>query len=83
MVKEKSAKIDGSEDFPFDSLGLTKSSIRRKGENILIPVELAPYLKLCILPVRRRIQVADYMYRYRKNLRRNNGSKSTKRGGVK
>jgi hypothetical protein len=82
MVKERPVKIDGSEEFPFDSLGLTKGSIKRKGEFILIPVELMPYLKLCILPVRRRIQVADYMYRYRKNLR-NNGSKSPKRGGVK
>ncbi|MCL6579044.1 MAG: hypothetical protein K6T73_06610 [Candidatus Bathyarchaeota archaeon] len=82
MVKERPVKIDGSEEFPFDSLGLTKDSIKRKGEFILIPVELMPYLKLCILPVRRRIQVADYMYRYRKKLR-NNGRKSAGRGGVK
>jgi len=82
VVKERPVKIDGSEEFPFESFGLPKSSIKRRGEYILIPVELQPYLKLCILPVRRRIQVADYMYRYRKNLR-NNGTKSTKRGGVK
>jgi hypothetical protein len=79
MVKEKSVKIDGSEEFPFDSLGLTKGSIRRKGEYIMIPVELQPYLKLCILPVSQRIRFADYMYRRRKNLR-NNGSKSTRKG---
>lgn len=82
MVKERKVVIDGSTEFPFDSLGLTKDRIKQRGENILIPVELLPYLKLCILPVRRRIQVADYMYRYRKNLR-NNGGKSSKRGGAK
>jgi len=78
MVKEKSVKIDGSEEFPFDSLGLTKGSIKRKGEYIMIPVELQPYLKLCILPVSQRIRVSDYMYRYRKS--RNNGGKSTRKG---
>jgi len=90
MVKEKSVKIDGSDEFPFDSLGLTKGSIRRKGDEILIPIELLPYLKLCILPLSQRIRFSDYMYKRRKNLRpagrpdgRNNGGKSSKRGGAK
>jgi hypothetical protein len=82
MVKNKTAKIDGSEAFHFDSFGLTKSSIRRKGDYILIPVELQTYLKLCILPLSRRIENADSVYRWRKN-HPNNGSKSTRRGGAK
>jgi hypothetical protein len=77
MAKERSVAIDGSEIFPFDSLGLQKGEIRRKGRYILVPVELQPYLKLCLLPVRQRIKVADYMYKYRKKRQRNNGKRIT------
>jgi hypothetical protein len=79
MVKQKSVRIDGSEIFPFENFGLSKSDIKRQGSRITFPAELAPYLKLCVLPLNQRIQQADRIYRYRKSLQKNNGSKSTRK----
>jgi len=62
--KCNTVQIDGSEDFPFKTVGVTEDSIEKSNGSIVIPVELLPFLKLHRQPLVTRKKNAEVQYRY-------------------
>ena len=57
-------KIDGLEDFPLETIGLTVDSIERSGGHIIIPIELMPFIKICRMPATTRKKKAEVQHSY-------------------
>lgn len=66
VQKEKKpvVKIDGLEDFPLKTVGLTEDSIEKSGGHIKIPLELIPFIKICRTPAVTRKKRAKIQHKY-------------------
>ena len=57
-------KIEGLDDFPLETVGITVESIERSDGHVRIPIELMPFLKLCRMPAVTRKKKAEQQHRY-------------------
>jgi len=77
--KCKTVDIDGLEDFPLETVGLTVDSIEKSNGSIVIPVELLPFLKIHRQPLMTRKKNAETQYRYLLRLKSKNKNHPRKR----
>ena len=77
--KFNTVQIDGSEDFPFQTVGVTEDSIEKSNGSVVIPIELLPFLKLHRQPSVTRKKNAEAQYRYLLRLKSKKKKQSPKR----
>ena len=68
--QNQTIQIEGLKDFPIEDFGLTKKSIRISNNNVMIPTELMPYLKLTRTPKDIRKLRAKYKREYEHRLKK-------------
>lgn len=69
----KGITLDGLDSFPIQDLGLSKSSIKRVGDSVLIPLEILPFLKLLKKPkFIRKQETKERIARYHRAKKRKN-----------
>jgi hypothetical protein len=81
VQKEKRlvVRIDGLEDFPLETVGLTVDSIERADGHVKIPIELIPFIKICRMPVVTRRKKAKDQRNYLLRVRKRKHNHSRKR----